>query len=99
MKDLKVPIDQAGRIVLPKSIREELALKPGDTLKVTVAGPSAMLTPLREQSGFIRRGKALIFASGDAILTHETVNGLISEARNERAQEIIDGFSGGRGKG
>ena len=33
----KVTIDRAGRVVLPKTLRDELRLCPGDTLDLTVA--------------------------------------------------------------
>jgi AbrB family looped-hinge helix DNA binding protein len=82
MKDVMVPIDQAGRIVLPKDIRQELAIKPGDTLLVAINGSSVMLTPKKESSGFVRKGKALVFTnSGDDLLTNEDVGRILEESR------------------
>src|SRR2546423_5359683 len=84
MNDISIPIDEAGRIVLPKCVREELAVKPGDTLKVAIHGSSVILTPNKEQFGFIRKGKALVFSSpGPETLDHETVRRILEE---ERAQ-------------
>ncbi len=34
----KVTLDQAGRVVIPKTLRDELRLSPGDTLDVSVKG-------------------------------------------------------------
>jgi bifunctional DNA-binding transcriptional regulator/antitoxin component of YhaV-PrlF toxin-antitoxin module len=45
MKDLLVPIDQTGRIALPEDVRQELAIKPGDTFKVAIEGVVVTLTP------------------------------------------------------
>lgn len=45
MKHDMIPIDQAGRIVLPKNIREELAISPGDLLQISVQGMAVTLTP------------------------------------------------------
>ena len=74
MKDLLIPIDQAGRIVLPKDVRDELAIKPGDTFKVKVQGITVTLTPNNETTGFVRKGKALVFSTiGNQTLTSETV--------------------------
>lgn len=97
MKETTVPIDRAGRIVLPKSVREELAVKPGDRFKIATNGLSVTLTPSKETSGFIRKGKALVFSSsGDAVLTQETVNRLLEEARDERDSEVSRGLPGRR---
>ena len=100
MKEMTIPIDHAGRIVLPKGVREELAIKPGDTLTVSVHGSSLSLTPSREKTGFIRRGKALIFATtGGKTLGNETVSKLIDDSRNERHEKGLAGFPGaGRGR-
>ena len=61
-EDTLVPIDQAGRIVLPKNVRQELAIKPGDVFKVAIAGAAVTLTPSREKAGLVRKGKALVFS-------------------------------------
>ncbi len=77
MKKGLVPIDKAGRVVLPKGVREELAINPGDLFKVTIKGNEVTLSPNKEASGFIKRGKALVFSSGSADrLDNETVENL-----------------------
>ncbi len=97
MKELTVPIDGAGRIVLPKGVREELAIKPGDTLKVAVQGSSVTLTPSRETTGLVRKGKALVFSTiGDESLTVEAVNGVLGEAPEERHQRTAAGLRGAK---
>lgn len=45
MKDVLVPIDQTGRIALPEDVRQELAIKPGDTFKISIEGVVVTLTP------------------------------------------------------
>ena len=85
MKEMTVPIDRAGRIVIPQGIRRELAIEPGDSLKVSIHGASVALTPIKETTGFIRKGKALVFASaGGDIMSQETVSRLLDESREER---------------
>ncbi len=56
MKEL-VPIDQAGRIVLPKAFRQELAIKAGDLLEVSVHGSSVTLVPKKEAAALVRKGR------------------------------------------
>jgi len=63
----KVTLDQAGRVVLPKAVRDELRLSPGDTLDLTVQGehvtlrPRRAATPLQTERGIwvLRTGKPL----------------------------------------
>jgi AbrB family looped-hinge helix DNA binding protein len=65
-----VTLDRAGRVVLPKTLREELHLSPGDTLDLTVEGESVTLrprriaTPLQKERGVwvLRTGKSLAAA-------------------------------------
>ena len=86
MKEMLVPIDQAGRIVLPKNVREDLAVKSGDLFKVCIHGTSVMLTPSKQTAGFVRKGKALVFSTrGGEWLSLETVNAALEEGREERA--------------
>jgi AbrB family looped-hinge helix DNA binding protein len=82
MRDLKVPIDKAGRLVLPKKLREELSIQPGDILRAEIRGQGVVLTPEREQTGFVRRGKALVFVTpGYTVLDGETVQALLEAER------------------
>jgi AbrB family looped-hinge helix DNA binding protein len=84
MKDLLVPIDPAGRIVLPKKVREDLAIKAGDAFKVSIQGAAVTLTPERETAGFVRKGKALVLSTpGSATLSTEAVNELLEACREE----------------
>ena len=61
MQDVLIPIDKTGRVVIPKNLRDELAIQPGDLLKVSIRGQEVALRPSREASGFIRRGQAWFF--------------------------------------
>ena len=77
-------MDQAGRIVLPKGVRQELAIKPGDLLRVSVRGLVVTLTPNKEITGFVRKGQALVFSTaGEAVLSAGTVDELLEEGREE----------------
>jgi AbrB family looped-hinge helix DNA binding protein len=89
MKDVLVPIDLAGRIVLPKDVREELAIKPGDVLRVSIHGSGVTLTPNKEITGLVRKGKALVFSTaGEAVLSAEAVEELLAGERNEHHDRV-----------
>jgi AbrB family looped-hinge helix DNA binding protein len=74
--DGKVTLDRAGRIVLPKGIRDELHLSPGDTLDFSVRGdevtlrPRRSCTPLQKERGIwvLRTGKPLSARETDEVL-------------------------------
>ena len=94
-----MPIDKAGRVVLPKNIREELSINPGDLLKLSIHGNEVTLRPKKDSSGFVRRGQALVFSSGGGdLLNRETVDALLAEEREGRAVEIMAQGSLGKGK-
>jgi AbrB family looped-hinge helix DNA binding protein len=95
MKKMLTPIDKAGRIVLPKSVREDLAIKPGDVFKVSVSGATVTLTPGKPKAGFIRSGRALVFsAEGAESISPETVQEALEAGRDERHARVTTGLPG-----
>jgi AbrB family looped-hinge helix DNA binding protein len=65
MKSSSVSVDAAGRVVLPKPIRELLSLRTGSELRISLAGGSLVLTPARmedvlveEKGVWVHHGKA-----------------------------------------
>jgi len=99
MKDVLIPIDQAGRIVLPKGVRQELAIKPGDVLRVSIRGLAVTLTPNKETTGFVRKGKALVFSTaGEAALSAGTVEELLEGERDEQLGRVAGALAGAKPK-
>ncbi|MHC1765197.1 MAG: AbrB/MazE/SpoVT family DNA-binding domain-containing protein [Verrucomicrobiia bacterium] len=93
MKQVSIPIDQAGRVVLPKGVRRELAIKPGEMLRVSVHGASVTLTPDRDARGLVRKGMALVFSvGGGEVLSNETVGRIGDELREGRQAESVPGL-------
>lgn len=89
VKDIRVTIGKAGRVVLPKELREQLSLQPGDVLRVKIRGDGLMLLPDRGRTGFVRRGKALVFtAPGDAPLEVENVQAILKAAREQTGRAM-----------
>lgn len=93
MKEMTVPIDPAGRIVLPKRVRQELAVKAGDTFKVSISGSAVVLTPARTTAGFVRKGKALVFcAPGRKTVSTEEINQILEATRTEHIDNQLKGL-------
>ena len=78
----KVTLDQAGRVVLPKTVRNELNLSPGDTLDLTVKGDEVTLRPRREGSSLQKERGVWVFRTGQPLTADETDETL----RNIRTQ-------------
>ncbi|HTV43272.1 MAG TPA: AbrB/MazE/SpoVT family DNA-binding domain-containing protein [Candidatus Sulfotelmatobacter sp.] len=94
MNDILVPIDKAGRVVLPKQVREELAINPGDLLKISIHGSEVTLRPTREASGFIRRGHALVFSAAEGdFLDNETVESVRADEGGNLLKNLTKGLS------
>jgi bifunctional DNA-binding transcriptional regulator/antitoxin component of YhaV-PrlF toxin-antitoxin module len=83
MKDIFATIDEAGGMILPRSVRQRLAIKPGAILKIAVAGFTVTLTPTR----FVKKGKALVFTtSNDKTLRTASVRSVIESTRLRRSR-------------
>ena len=46
----KLTLDQAGRVLIPKTLRRELHLSPGDTIQLENHGDEITLRPLRPKA-------------------------------------------------
>jgi AbrB family looped-hinge helix DNA binding protein len=83
-----VEIDKAGRIVVPKKLRDALHLTPGTRLRVERSGDSLRLMPSSDEAQLvIENGVPLIFPadrSNAPLLTNEMVTELIAQGRLER---------------
>jgi AbrB family looped-hinge helix DNA binding protein len=84
MKKDTIHIDKAGRIVLPKRLRERFDLLPGDKLRVSIEGNSIKLEPAEGSGGFVRKGTVLVFRGLEAPVTAQEVGELIDQTREER---------------
>ena len=88
-----VEIDKAGRIVVPKKLRDALHLTPGTRLRVERNGDTLMLMPTAAEAQLvIENGAPLIFPadrSNSPILTNEMVTELIAQGRMERERRFL----------
>ena len=63
---MKATIDKAGRLVIPKSLRDRMGLRPGP-VEVHADGAGIRVESLAAESLDERRGRLVIPASGAAI--------------------------------
>jgi bifunctional DNA-binding transcriptional regulator/antitoxin component of YhaV-PrlF toxin-antitoxin module len=83
MKEIFATVDEAGGLILPPGVRRRLDIKSGALLKITIAGSTVTLTP----SQFVKKGKALVFTTGNnKILRNATVKSAIASTRLRRGR-------------
>jgi AbrB family looped-hinge helix DNA binding protein len=88
MKQGTVQIDQAGRLVLPKRVRDSLRLKTGDTLAIGVKGDAIELRPTRPAVR-LERVNGVLVLTADLQLGIE--HDLVAESREERMDDLEKG--------
>jgi AbrB family looped-hinge helix DNA binding protein len=84
----RITVDSDGRILLPKPLREELHLGPGDTLEVESAGEQITLRPMRGTSPLIKERGVWVFRGG-APLPASVTDEALRQIREEREQQTI----------
>jgi len=78
-----VTIDKAGRIVIPKQIREDLRLEPGDSIALESEDERVTLRPLRASTPLQRERGVWVFR-GSKPLSLEEANRLVRDTRAQR---------------
>jgi AbrB family looped-hinge helix DNA binding protein len=77
---METTIDSAGRIVVPKALRDALGLTPGTTLDVSSYGAALTLIPRGRTASVIEEDGRLV-ADADQVITDDEVFGLIDAGR------------------
>jgi AbrB family looped-hinge helix DNA binding protein len=79
----RLTIDKAGRVVIPKSLREELRLEPGDSLEMETAGEAITLRPVRGNGQLRKEHGVWVFYGGHALPASAT-DEMLRQLREER---------------
>ena len=80
---MKLTLDKAGRIVLPKPLRDELHLEPGDALEIERSGEDLTLRPVRGEVQLRKKHGIWVYRTGEQ-LSAATVDKTIQEIRCDR---------------
>jgi AbrB family looped-hinge helix DNA binding protein len=78
-----VTLDKAGRVVIPKPLRDELHLEPGDTLALECEGASVTLRPVRSSTPLRKERGVWVFRSGKSLPAAVT-DEVLSQIREQR---------------
>ena len=81
-----VTIDKAGRVIVPKKVRERLGLTGGDKLTMDVVGAKIELEPQVDETKVeTRNGRRVIVGTGDVDVVKA-----IEATREEQVERILD---------
>lgn len=81
---LKTTIDRAGRLVIPKAIRERYGLDEGAEVEIIAAPDGITLIPSRTERRIVRRGRVLAIDTGAETAPLEAFD--VESARLDRLQ-------------
>lgn len=82
----KVTLDKAGRVVLPKPLRDQMQLAPGDTLQLESEGERITLRPIRPKATLMKEHGIWVY-QGDS--TDTSIPGFLDREREKRLRESI----------
>jgi AbrB family looped-hinge helix DNA binding protein len=81
--NVHLTIHKAGRVVIPKSLREDLHLEPGDALEMESTGEQITLRPVRGTGPVKKEHSVWVFYTGQPLLASAT-DEVIEQIRTER---------------
>jgi AbrB family looped-hinge helix DNA binding protein len=80
----KLTLDKAGRIVLPKPLRDQMCLGPGDILQLESEGERITLRPVRPNAT-LKRERGIWVYQGEP--TDTSIPDLLDREREKRVRE------------
>ncbi|HEY1947532.1 MAG TPA: AbrB/MazE/SpoVT family DNA-binding domain-containing protein [Bryobacteraceae bacterium] len=84
----RLTIDKAGRVVIPKPLREELHLEPGDSVEMESAEDQITLRPVRGTGPLSQEHGVWVFHSGQP-LSASVTDEILEQIRRERDLENL----------
>ena len=81
--NIRITIDKAGRVVIPKPLREELHLEAGDALEMESAGEQISLRPVRGTGPLTKEHGVWVIHTGQP-LSASVTDEMLQRIRKER---------------
>ncbi len=81
-------MDRAGRVLLPKTVRDRLQVKPGDSFEMESFDDHIVLRPIRQRATMRKELGVLVFDTGER-LTATDVRKTIQKVRDGRIESVL----------
>ena len=87
---MRTTIDHAGRLVIPKAVRDSAGLRPGVAVEVEYRDGKVQIEPIYRRVKWVRKGSFVVAKAppGTPPLTNKQVRKIIDEIHSERMQDI-----------
>ena len=82
----KLTLDKAGRVMIPKPLRIELRLSPGDTLHLESQGEQILLRPLRPKA-LLKKERGVWVYQGER--SDASITDVIDRQREQRLGDLM----------
>ncbi|MGB6946961.1 MAG: AbrB/MazE/SpoVT family DNA-binding domain-containing protein [Bryobacteraceae bacterium] len=82
----KLTLDKAGRVMIPKPLRQQLRLGPGDSLQLESEGEQITLRPLRPKA-LLKKERGVWVYQGES--TGVSITAVIERERARRLGELM----------
>ena len=83
-----ITIDRAGRVVIPKAVRDALRLAPGDLLEIRTSNDEITLKPVRGEPAIRKKRGIWVYCGGSEASTEDLIE-LIDRVRDERIRDTL----------
>jgi AbrB family looped-hinge helix DNA binding protein len=81
-----VTLDNAGRVLIPKVLRDELRLEPGDSVEMASDGDQVTLRPIRSESP-LRRERGVWVFHGSRKIGAAVTDQVVRDIRDQRDRD------------
>ncbi len=78
-----IPVDRAGRLVLPKEVRTRLGIGEGSELELREEGSHLILTPIEVEAKVVKKKNIWVVSPEEAISVAD-VDAVLKSQRGER---------------
>ena len=88
---MKTTIDHAGRVVIPKAVREKAGLTPGVQLDVEYRDGKVEIEPALNPVKLVKKGSLLVAVAPPGVprMTTGELTKIVRDLREQRAERIL----------
>jgi AbrB family looped-hinge helix DNA binding protein len=83
---MTLKIDKAGRVILPKPVRDRLGLRAGSDIEIEETPDGLVLKPLHHRSAMVRKGRFLVH-NGEIPAGYDIVKA-VEDEREDRSRRV-----------